>query len=89
MFKYVADFATGLRGMSYTPIRRVRPCQVVNSKPVIEEAASRRSVEERCTETTVLVKVVSEGLQRGRFPKEFLFLISGVQRHRFRRPCRL
>jgi hypothetical protein len=51
----------------------------VNSKPVIEEAASRRSVEERCTETTVLSKVVSEGLQRGRVPKELLVLISGEE----------
>jgi hypothetical protein len=69
MLIYVTDFATGLRGMSYTPIRRVRSCEVVKSKPVIEEAASRGSVEERRTETTVLSKVVSEGLQRGRDPK--------------------
>jgi hypothetical protein len=51
----------------------------VNSQPVIEEAASRRGVKERCTEATMLLKVVSEGLQRGRFPKEFLLLVSGVQ----------
>jgi hypothetical protein len=50
----------------------------VNSHPVIEEAASRRSVEERCTETTMLLKAVSEDLQRGRVLKEFLFLSSGV-----------